>query len=74
MKMPLAFDDAHDRQVLLLGLGGPFDAPIVRHVELPPGRIVQFGILAVGDLAQMEPPIAVEVDRGAVGGSRGGGG
>ena len=45
---------------------GAFDAPVVRHVELPPGRVVEIGVLAVFDLAQMEPPIAVEIDGRAV--------
>ena len=52
---------------------GAFDAPVVRHIELPPGRVVEIGVLAILDLAQMEPPIAVEVDGRAVARRSGGG-
>ncbi len=68
VEIPFALDDAQNGQSLLFGIHGPFDAPIVRNVQLPPGRVVEIRPLAVGDLAQVEPPIAVEGDRYAVGG------
>ena len=51
---------------------GAFDAPVVRHVEPPPGGVVEIGVLAVVDLAKMKPPIAVEIDGHAVAGCDGG--
>ena len=49
MELPLALDDAQDRQVLPRADLAAFDAPVVRHVELPPGRVVEIGVLAILD-------------------------
>ena len=62
MELPLALDDVQDRQMLPFADFAAFDAPVVRYVELTPGRVVDIGFLAILDLAQVKPPIAVEID------------
>jgi hypothetical protein len=43
----------------------PLDAPVVRHVETAPGRVVELGPLGARPVALEEAPVGVEVHRDA---------